>query len=436
MRPFGLFILLVICCGGCHVGPSAIQQGRTAYYSGQFTEAREHFNRSIKKERHERDVAKLELAMVELAEGNPSAAEAIFRDCREVFDERDPWVTTPTARSLVTDDRDSPYDTAGYEDVMIRSLLAISSLMSDSGDAEAYAIQAQMRQSELVQSAEARGMENLGEVFQPLALSPYLRGIVREATHHDYDDAHRAYELVAQWQPDFHPIHDDISRTTQGTHSPPGCGVVYVFAFVGRGPIRVEERAEATGAALLIADRIAAASTNLAIPPTMAPIPIPAVNVPFAAAQSVAVSVNRQPVGVTNRITDVGHLATRQVEAEIPWVIARGVVRRAAKKAIVSGTVNLLAHENQWLEFGGSMAGSIWEATEHADTRCWSLLPREIQVLRVELPRGSHELNFSAVGPGTQSNHSTAYVTVRDGTNSYVLVVAPDRAIQSVVVGQ
>lgn len=435
MRSFGL-ILFVLCCSGCQVGPSAIQQGQSAYYSGHFADAREHLARSIKKERHQRDVAKLELAMVELAAGNPAAAESLFRECRQVFDARDTWTATPTPRSLMTDDRDRPYDTAGYEDVMIRSLLAITSLMNDSGDAEAYAIQAQMCQTELVQNAEARGLENLGEIFQPLALSPYLRGVVRESTHHDYDDAQRAYELVSQWQPDFRPINEDILRATHGAHSPPGYGVVYVFAFVGKGPIRVEERAEATGSALLIADRIAAASTDLAIPPTLAPVPIPAINVPFAATHTVAVAVNEQAVGVTHRITDVGQLAARQVQAELPWVIARGVLRRASKKALVAGTVNLLAKDNQWLEFGGAMAGSIWEATEKADTRCWSLLPREIQVLRVELPRGSHQLTFSAVGPGTLPNHSTATLNVHDGKNSYVLVVAPDRAVQSVVVGQ
>jgi len=38
------------------------------------------------------------------------------------------------------------------------------------------------------------------------------------------------------------------------------------------------------------------------------------------------------------------------------------------------------------------LAGVAWEATESADTRCWGLLPDQIQVLRVELPAGRHEI--------------------------------------------
>ena len=41
-------------------------------------------------------------------------------------------------------------------------------------------------------------------------------------------------------------------------------------------------------------------------------------------------------------------------------------------------------------------AGVVWEATESADTRCWGLLPEKIQVLRIELPAGQHQLSLQA----------------------------------------
>src|SRR5688500_3440388 len=37
---------------------------------------------------------------------------------------------------------------------------------------------------------------------------------------------------------------------------------------------------------------------------------------------------------------------------------------------------------------GFDALGVAWEATENADTRCWSLLPDKIQVVRLELPAG------------------------------------------------
>lgn len=426
-------LFVVICClvawlplVGCKSGPRPLDQARQDYYLGNFAASRTQFENLTERDRRLRDVAQLDLAIVELAAGNAARADALLRDSRDTFDDRQASITMPTATTLLTDDRDSPYDAAGYEDVMIRSLLSITSLISGSGDAEAYALQAQMKQGELAQQAAERGLENVGQVYQPLALSPYIRGVLRESSHHDYGDAERAYQLVAQWEPEFAFAAEDVQRASSGTHSQPGYGVLYVFALVGRGPIRVEDYAEASGSALLIADRIVAASSDLAIPPTLAPIPVPRVVVPASNVQTVGVRVNGVASGTTARLADVGRLATRQAEAELPWTIARGVVRRVAKKAVVTTGAKSISGNSAGVEQGLALLGSLWEATEHADTRCWSLLPREIQVLRVELPVGKHQVSTAALGSRIASTPVTASITIRDGRNAYLLVVAPD----------
>ncbi|WP_164101127.1 hypothetical protein [Candidatus Laterigemmans baculatus] len=430
--------LLVLLSAGCRSGWATLEQGRGAYYAGDFQSARTALTATIEQDRKLADVARLELAVVELAAGNPHASDALLRECRDAFDQRDPPEVVPSAGSLISDERDMPYDAASYEDVMIRSLLSISSLMSDSGDAESYAMQAQMRQLQLAQAAEERGLENVGEVYQPLALAPYIRGMIREATHHDYDDATRAYQLVAQWEPAFAPAQSDLLRASQGTHSQPGHGVLYVFALVGRGPQRVADVAEATGPALLIADRLVAATTQYAIPPTLAPVPIPRVVVPGSAVAAVGIQIPGAPPLRTAPLTDVGSLAVRQIEAEMPWTVARGVVRRVVKKAIVATTVDSVGGDNAALQLGGSLLGSVWEATEKPDLRCWSLLPREIQVLRVELPAGKHRFSAAALGDSglrsaVRDPGAEAEVVIRDGANSYVLVAAPEDRVTAVV---
>lgn len=425
--------VLVILSAGCRSGWATLEQGRGAYYAGDFDGARMALAATMEQDRKLADVARLELAVVELTAGNPTAADALLRESRDAFDQRDPPEVIPTVGSLITDERDMPYDAASYEDVMLRSILSIASLMSDSGDAESYAMQAQMRQLQLAQAAEERGLENVGEVYQPLALAPYIRGVIREATHHDYDDASRAYQLVAQWEPSFAAAQSDILRASQGTHSQPGHGVLYVFALVGRGPQRVADVADATGPALLIADRLVAATTEYAIPPTLAPIPIPRVTVPHSRATCVGIRVPGAPPAQTVAVTDVGGLAVRQIEAEMPWTVARGVVRRVVKKAIVATTIDSVSGGNPALDFGGSLLGSVWEATEKPDLRCWSLLPREIQVSRIELPAGKHRFSAAAIGAGTRDVGVEAEVVIRDGTNSYVLVAAPDDRVTALV---
>lgn len=425
--------LLALLSAGCRSGWATLEQGRGAYYAGDFDGARTALAATIEQDRELADVARLELAVVELTAGNPAAADALLRECRDTFDQREPPEVVPTAGSLITDERDMPYDAASYEDVMIRSILSIASLMSDSGDAESYAMQAQMRQLQLAQEAEERGLEDVGEVYQPLALAPYIRGVIREATHHDYDDAARAYQLVAQWEPEFPAAQSDLLRASQGTHSRPGHGVLYVFAMVGRGPLRVADVAEATGPALLIADRLVAATTQYAIPPTLAPIPIPRLVVPHSRVASVGIQIPGAPPARTVAVTDVGGFAVRQIEAEMPWTVARGVVRRVVKKAIVATTIDSVSGGNPALDLGGALLGSVWEATEKPDLRCWSLLPREIQVLRIELPAGKHRFTAAALGAATRDGGVEAEVVIRDGTNSYVLIAAPDDRVTALV---
>jgi hypothetical protein len=429
-----LCLIVLLLAGGCQGAFRKLDAGREAYYLGDFGGAKKQLQ-SLERQRRLKDVVVLDRAVVELATGNAGEAEALLRAARDRFDSRKPSTTVPSVTSLMTDERDRPYDAASYEDVMIRSLLSIASLLGDATDAEAYAMQAQMRQQEIAIQAAEKGLENVGEIYQPLALAPYVRGLIRESNHHDYDDAARAYQLVAQWQPSFRPAEFDVIRATEGTHSQPGHGVLYLFALVGRGPQRVADVAEATGPALLIADRIVAATSRYTIPPTLAPVPVPRVLVPPSRVDRVGVFVNGQFMGATEVLTDVGSLATRQLEAEMPWTVARGIVRRVAKKTVVASSLHAVGGDNGAVQLGGALLGSVWEATEQADTRCWGLLPREIQVMRVELPSGEYEIGTAAICQRPLGIETSARVVIRDGLNSFVLCVAPDDRVTAVVCG-
>jgi uncharacterized protein len=79
-------------------------------------------------------------------------------------------------------------------------------------------------------------------------------------------------------------------------------------------------------------------------------------------------------------------------------------------------------------------AGVAWEATEGADTRCWGLLPREIQIMRIEVPVGTRKielhplLNGRVIGPG----HAVT-LEAFEGQNSFVLANFPDNRLLGTV---
>ena len=165
------------------------------------------------------EAASLDLAMVELAAGEVGSARSRLRDLRDRFDALPKVAPFREAASMVSDDTARLYRPEGYEQVMIRAMLAVCSLADDPVDAESYALQATMKQAELARDAEERGVIGAAEAYQPIAMAPYLRGVLREATHHDYDDANSAYQLVSSVRPQFAPAAEDIARASGGTHT-------------------------------------------------------------------------------------------------------------------------------------------------------------------------------------------------------------------------
>ena len=218
-----------------------------------------------------------------------------------------------------------------------------------------------------------------------------------------------------------------LAQKPDGTHRQ-GYGAVYVFTLLGRGPIKQEVSEQPTSAALLIADRILSETLNQTLPPTVSAVKVPQVVLVGGGPESIRIDVDGHNVGTTSTITHVGQLAAAQHEAAFPKIVARAVVRRVLKKGAV-----YTAKEQTGITPGSpadvafNLAGVAWEATERADTRSWRLLPDRIQVLRAEVPIGTHKLRLtpSAGNKPVGSSHEVD-VEVQDGRNSYVLAGYPD----------
>lgn len=409
-----------------------IERGQSAYFSGDLETARTELEKVANSRSPLAKTAKLDLALVELASGDPASALQRLRESRDAFDEQTKLTLVGDAASMITDDRQRTYKPAGYEEVMIRSMMSLCSLASGDGDAESYAMQAQLRQTELARAAEDRGLALTQEVYQPLALAPYMRGVLREATHHDYDDALRAYQLVSHLQPSFAPAAIDIERCGGGVHSAPNHGALYLFACVGRGPILESVEAPTTTAALQIATQVYSLAENQrTMLPNLVSVQVPAVRVPYSPAAAVSIDSSGVWLGATQPLVDVGQMASRQNEAEMPWTVARAVVRRVTKEVTVSQATKAVGLDGLPGEVVRFATVNAWSATEKADTRCWSLLAREIQVLRAELPVGRHRIGFSVVDPNGRAlgPRTTMTVEIKDAANTYITIMAPDQKV-------
>jgi uncharacterized protein len=411
---------------GCASSLSRMADGRTSYLSGDFETARLSFEKATKNPRLA-DPAQLDLAMIELADGRPEKAEERLRRLRDRFDSLPAVAPVGATVAMATDDRARQFRPSDYEQILIRTLLAITSLARDGSDAEAYTLQSIAKS------------ESLGKT--PPAITPYLRGVLREATYHDFDDATKAYAQVAAINPLFAPAGQDIERASGGSHSQPGHGVLYVVALTGQGPVLESVEASTTSAALSIASSVWSAEVfkvdqdkGSGLPaslPNIATVKVPEVVIPPSQIAAVGVTVDRKIFGATQTLTDVGQLAVQQNEAEMPTIMARAIVRRAFKEATVTAAargINLEGRQASMFQFA---VASAWAGLEKADTRCWSLLPREFQVFRVELPAGDHLIRYAPIAAqGVEIGQPIEQViSIEDGRNTYRFVIAPHQTL-------
>ncbi|MCY2995218.1 MAG: hypothetical protein NTY19_46255 [Planctomycetota bacterium] len=424
----GLVLASLLVCCGCATHADRLRTVRTAFYDGDLREAEQLLDRSLKKHQDGGDVLFLEKAIVQLADGHPAEAEQTLRQVRDRFDYLEQKSAAESALSTMTDDRSLAYAGEDYEKVLIRGFLALSSLLHGGEDAGAYSLQMIDTQAQIIQAAAEPDGKNLKAGYQQVALGPYLRALLREETHHDYDDVARYRAMVVSWAPGFTPGPADLTRAQDGNHSAPGHGVLQVFTLVGRGPYKEQVDEVPSSTAVLIADRIISSIGKYTLPPTIASIKVPKVMAGHNLIQAVGVSVDGRPGGETNTITDVSQMAVAQYDAIFPKVVARAVVRRAIKKSVVYGAKEALgAQRGSLLSLPLDVVGVAWEATERADTRCWGLLPDKIQVRRIELPVGEHEValcpldaGYRPIGPA-----ATRRVTISDGRSTFLLATFP-----------
>ena len=428
MRRF-VVLLVLVAAVGCTTHSDRLKDIRSAYYSGNVPLAQAKIDAAIGKRAREADVLKLDKATALLTDGRAREAEAILREVRDRFEEKEGRDIREGALSMLTDDQRLAYAGEDYEKVVLRFYLALANLMQDGSDAAAYALQVNQKQQQIIEAAKpAADGKNLKENYKLVAAGAYLHAALREETHTNYDDVARSLELVAKWQPDFTPAKADLERAKNGRHSQQGHGVVYVFTMVGRGPYKEERVEPVSTISVLIADRILSALGKQSLPPNVAPIKVPRVVTAPCAVSQVAVGVDGRAAGLTQTLTDVGQMAVEQCDATLPETIARAVVRRAVKKGVVYGTKEVIGTDKtQLTSLALDVVGVAWEATESADTRCWGLLPEKIQVLRLELPAGKHTLTLQPAGTNgaAMTGGDAAPVAVEDGRNTYVVAHYP-----------
>lgn len=444
---------------GCATHEKRVAGLRAAFTDGDLHDASSQSEKLLAaRNKKNATLLKLDQSLIRLAEGKPDQTEQLLLDVRNQFDSVSPLANLQNVSSLILDDQSRAFRPDDYEQLFVLMFLAMTNLVQDGDDAYAYATQVNQLQSEIESNinrtrahfqesqpnqpaqtsqlashnlnsgpqSAVPGANQLPPVrFKQIALAPFIAGILHEQTHRDYDAAERYFAKAAKFNPNCRTAADAVMRAKHGRHSQKGNGVLYLFVGVGKGPYKVEQAEVPTSQALLIADRILSQVGDHTLPPTLAPIKTSRVVVPPNDVQAIRVMANGQVLGETETIANLGQIAIEQNEAKHPAEMARAIVRRIVKKsAIYAGKDALNTPGNSWVDLLINAGGVLWEAAESADTRCWGLLPEKIQVLRIEMPAGRHQIKLMPLGAASPQP-STVQVELRDGFNTYLYATFP-----------
>lgn len=103
-------------------------------------------------------------------------------------------------------------------------------------------------------------------------------------------------------------------------------------------------------------------------------------------------------LGTTEPICHVEALAVKSLVEKIPAMVIRHILRAATKAAM----------QYQAKDSAGSF-GQIFSSiyniiSERADVRSWLTLPRDVQIMRIRLPEGTHRLQVAHKASGASSD--------------------------------
>lgn len=369
-----------------------------------------------------------EKSMTRLAAGDTDGSIELLRRARDVLASRlqgndiAGWLAAGIA-----DDTFLAYAGADYEHVLTPAMLALFDLLEGGQDAYAYALQVGEVQESILGSTFGDDIDGKGNGYNPrgtyqrVAIGAYVEGLVREREGYS-GEAFKAYERAREWGGAAPIAVEACERTSNGVYAPVGQGVVHVFRFAGRGPRLVQGRSPITDSALFLASiGSIVIGENVGLLGQMN-VPIPVVLVGDVAIPELEIRAGAAIVGTTSTLLDVTSVAAQQVEANMPWILARAAIRRGAKavaaKAVQDAVGQNNPNESGFALFAGILTNLALTAGEKADTRNWTSLPARFQVARFTLPEGAHDLDL---GGGMR-----ATVRVASGKDSYVVVVQPD----------
>jgi hypothetical protein len=365
----------------------------------------------------------LEKAATSLALTRYEVARTLLQNARSYYDQNLEHSIGDAFASL-GDDESRSYVGNDYEHLLLRVYAGLTEMMEGGEDAIAHMMSMDEVQERILSSdygeAEEGGYKPR-ERYRRLMIGSYFAGVLFEGEAQG-EMAYQRFKRAEQNQRvPTQLLQDAIARTEKGEFAPFGSGALHVVYFGGRGPYYVEGSDQATDLAVALAGIGVAIAGRSASAFIQASVPVPVAVVEDPEVPPLTVRVPGQDPVDTELICELNEVVTSQLDANMPWIMARAIARRAIKAAAAAATeqaVSSGANDALVGFFAGLVANVALTAGERAETRSWTSVPAQVQAARIVLPEGVHRVELS--------DGNWANVRIARGRNSFLLVFRPN----------
>ncbi|HQS58527.1 MAG: hypothetical protein B7Y56_11900 [Gallionellales bacterium 35-53-114] len=308
-------------------------------------------------------------------QGNYAESNKHFDIAKELADKLNAISVSEQLASVSVNDTMKAYEGLPSEQLMLYSFKALNYLqMSDVDAAAVEARQFDIKQSQIAkQNADAKYLS--GAFVRYLNAMVYEAAGERDSARIELQKALDGYKKQNSGFPVPASLTADLARIKAGKPAP--SEVVFILQN-GLGPslheatVRIANPNPQNGSSLL----------SLAVP-KLAKRSVPVARIELSAGSAVASA---------EVVEDVNDIAEKSLNDRLPGITARAVARMVVKNAAVGETKK---RSNELGAFGllANIAMDVGSAvSERADTRTWSLLPGVINMARLPLPAGKHDI--------------------------------------------
>ncbi len=227
-------------------------------------------------------------------------------------------------------------------------------------------------------------MKPYGDYVNPFAV--FLDGLFFTAlgeTGDDWERGRKSFERVAQMVPENNFIRADLEAAANAAEGKTLEGVTYVIFETGTAPLRGQIRVDIP--TFLVTSRLAYVG---------AAFPKLEFNSDYIGTLSVGVG---EQTFVTSTVASMDSVVANDFKNEWPSIVTKTLITTATK-AIIQATVQKQVEDQGGMFAGlaaGLIMGGINAATNIADTRTWTSLPKEFQYARFATPE-NRQLVLSA----------------------------------------